>query len=272
MPQSTYDLIECALITGGAGGIGRGLAENLISKGKKVIIVGRTESKLQSAVKEIGAAAYYVLDTSKVDAIPAFVRRILKDHPDLNCLVNNAGVQRPFEIPGSNFTNGDYGFDLAKADQELDTNIRGPMHLAISLLPHFTSLPNGKSGVIMNVSSVLGYLPSSLINPVYNGSKAWVHFFTTNMRTQLAKNQAKVKIVEIVPPTVATDLHRERTNPDDNKKANNQAALELPEFIAQIENGLKDGSDVISAGTGKDLVKMWDQSFGEKYLKGTGGK
>jgi len=269
MSQSTYDLIDTALITGGGGGIGRAIAENFIKAGKKVIIAGRTESKLQSTAKEIGAD-YYVLDTSKVDQIPPFVERVLKDHPELNCLVNNAGVQRPFEIPGSNFSNGDYGFDPAKADQEIDTNIRGPMHLAISLLPHFTSLPSGKTGVVMNVSSVLGFAPTSLVNPVYNGSKAWVHFFTMNMRAQLAKNSAKVKVIEIVPPTVATELHRERTNPDDNKKANNPAALELPEFMADFEEGLKDGSDTIAAGPAKKLVKMWEDSMGQFYREKTG--
>ncbi|KAK5100171.1 hypothetical protein LTR24_000966 [Lithohypha guttulata] len=256
MSQSTYDLTDTALITGGGGGIGRAIAENFIKAGKKVIIAGRTESKLQSTAKEIGAD-YYVLDTSKVDQIPPFVERVLKDHPELNCLVNNAGVQRPFEIPGSNFSNGDYGFDPAKADQEIDTNIRGPMHLAISLLPHFTSLPSG-------------FAPTSLVNPVYNGSKAWVHFFTMNMRAQLAKNSAKVKVVEIVPPTVATELHRERTNPDDNKKANNPAALELPEFMADFEEGLKDGSDTIAAGPAKKLVKMWEDSMGQFYREKTG--
>ncbi|KAK5946221.1 hypothetical protein PMZ80_000362 [Knufia obscura] len=269
MSQSTYDLIDTALITGGAGGIGRALAENLIKAGKKVIIAGRTESKLQATSKEIGAD-YYVLDTSKVDSIPSFVKQVLKDHEDLNCLINNAGVQRPFEIPGSNFSNGDYGFDLAKADQEIDTNIRGPMHLAIALLPHFTSLPSGKQGVIINVSSVLGFAPISLVNPVYNGSKAWLHFFTVNMRTQLAKNQTRVKVIEIVPPTVATDLHRERTNPDDNKKANNQAALELPEFMAEIEEGLRNGEDTISAGSGKQLVKIWQDGMGKFYNEKTG--
>ncbi|KAJ9661407.1 hypothetical protein H2198_001975 [Neophaeococcomyces mojaviensis] len=264
MGQSTYDLIDTALITGGAGGIGRAMAENLIRANKKVIIIGRTESKLQSTAKEIGATAYYVLDTGKTDQIPSFVQQVTRDHPKLNCLINNAGVQRPFEIPTSNFTNGSYAFDLAKADQEIDINIRGPMHLAISLLPHFDSL-SGPS-VIINVSSVLGFAPTSVINPVYNGTKAWVHFFTTNMRTQLAGN-GKLKVVEIVPPTVTTDLHRERTNPDDNKKENNQAALGLPEFMEEVERGLEEGQETISAGTGKKLVQSWEESMGEYYSK-----
>ncbi|KAH0367228.1 hypothetical protein KCU89_g18766, partial [Aureobasidium melanogenum] len=86
-----------ALVTGGAGGIGRAISEYFISQGKKVIIVGRTESKLQSTSKEIGAD-YYVLDTGDIQSIPSFIQKITKEHPDLDCLVNNAGVQRPLNV------------------------------------------------------------------------------------------------------------------------------------------------------------------------------
>lgn len=265
MTQSTYDLMDTVLITGGAGGIGRALAENLIKAGKTVLIAGRTESSLKSTADEIGAAGYYVLDTGKTDQIPSFVKSVIKEHPKLNCIINNAGVQRPLEFPGSNFSNGDYGFDLAKADQEIDINIRGPMYLAVSLLPHFTSL-DGPS-VIVNVSSSLGFCPTSIINPCYNGTKAWLHAFTVNMRTQLAKNATKVKVVEVAPPMVETDLHRERTNPDDNKKSYNSIALELPKFIDEVERGLKQGQDIITAGTGKKVVQLWEDSLGEHYRK-----
>jgi len=106
---------------------------------------------------------------SKTLTISDFIKDILSKYPELDCLINNAGVQRPLQILGP-----DYGIDLNAADQEIDTNIRGPLHLSVGLVPHFNSLPNG--GVIMNVSSVLGYNPFSLLNAVYNGSKAWVIF------------------------------------------------------------------------------------------------
>ncbi|MCJ1224924.1 hypothetical protein MMC12_001571 [Toensbergia leucococca] len=249
---------KCAVVTGGGGGLGRAMSEWLISQGKKVIIVGRTESKLKTAAKEMGAAEYYVLDTGDMAAIPSFVKHVIKDHPEVDCLINNAGVQRPLDIQE---------FDLDKADQEIRINIQGPMHLAIGFLDHFKSKP---SAVIMNVSSLLGYSPVSVINPVYCGTKAWVHFWSMNMRTQL--KDTNVRIVEIVPPTVATDLHRERADPDDNKKGKNSATLSIEEFMDDLIKGWKEDKEVIGAGSSIKLVERWYNDFGVEYEKATGTK
>jgi short-subunit dehydrogenase involved in D-alanine esterification of teichoic acids len=255
---------NCALITGGSGGLGRAMAEILVSMGKSVIIAGRTEASLKKTAAEIGAKGCMVLDVSNVAAIPDFVKDLVAKYPEVDCVINNAGVQRPFQILGP-----DYGFDLSHADQEIDTNIRGPMYLSVSLVPHFNSLPNG--GVIMNVSSVLGYNPFSLINPVYNGTKAWVHFFTMNLRSQLREAGSKIKVVEIVPPTVETALHRERKNPDDNKKSHgNTAALSVSEFMEQILEGWRDNRDTCAAGLGHELVGKWYATYGDAYLKAGG--
>lgn len=259
MPDDLLNF-KCAVITGGGGGIGRALAEWLLKEGKKVIIVGRTESKLATASGEMKQSShsdvpYYVLDTGKVADITGFVERVIQDHPDVDCLINNAGIQRPFNVLQD--------FDLTKADQEIDINIRGPLHLALRLLPHLLKNPSG--AVIVNVGSVLGYNPFSIINPVYNGTKAWVHFWSMNLRTQLAGT--KVRVVEIVPPTVATDLHRERSDPDDNKKEKNPDALTVDEFMSDVAAQWKDGKTTIGAGMSKQIVGQWFGEFGDTYDK-----
>jgi len=253
MAPKTLDF-KCALVTGGGGGLGYAMSEWLISQGKKIIIAGRTKSKLQDAAKKLEHnTAYYVLDTGDVKAIPAFIKKVTSEHPEVDCLINNAGVQRPLDVND---------FDLVKADQEIAINITGPMHLAIGFLPHLKSKP---FGVIMNVSSVLGYVPFSIINPVYNGTKAWMHFWTMNLRTQL--KDSKIKVVEIVPPTVATDLHRERSDPDDNKKDKNPNALSVEEFIEYVSKGWKEDKDTIGAGSGEKLVERWYNEFWPDYEK-----
>lgn len=252
---------KCALITGGAGGIGRALTEYFLSQGKKCIIAGRTESKLQATSRELGNIPYYVLDTSDIYSLEEFVQKITRDHPDLDCLVNNAGVQRPLDVNKMNAE--DF---LSKADTELATNISGPMHLTLHLLPHLKShSAAGSAAVIMNVSSVLGFSPFSIINPVYNGSKAWVHCWTMNLRSQLARDKTDVRVVEIVPPSVGTDLHRERENPDDNKKEKGADALTLEEFMNEVKGGLEGDEEVVTAGMGRGLVEKWYGAFGEGY-------
>lgn len=118
------------------------------------------------------------------------------------------------------------------------------------------------SNVILMHSS---YVPFSIVNPVYNGTKAWVHFWTMNLRTQL--KDSKVKVIEIVPPTVATDLHRERSDPDDNKKEKNQNALSVDEFMEFVAKGWEEDKETIGAGMGVELVERWQGAFGEQYTK-----
>ncbi|KAI9738921.1 MAG: hypothetical protein M1818_005235 [Claussenomyces sp. TS43310] len=264
MAPNTLDF-TCAIVTGGGGGLGRAMAEHLVALGKKVILVGRTEAKLQQAARELGHdTTYYVLDTGKVPDIAPFVARVTAEHPDVDCLINNAGVQRPLDVAA----NGSRAFDLAKADQEVAINITGPMHLCVGLLPHLRSRP---AATLINVSSVLGYIPFSIINPVYNGTKAWLHFWTMNLRSQLRQAGVdNVRVVEIVPPTVATDLHRERSDPDDNKKDKNSNALSVDEFMEFVSRGWRENRETIGAGSGEKIVQRWYDEFGPDYAKAAG--
>ncbi|KAF2836006.1 NAD(P)-binding protein [Patellaria atrata CBS 101060] len=252
---------RCALVTGGAGGIGRAISEYFISQGKKVIIAGRTESKLKETAQAIGAAGYYLIDTGDIANIPSFIRNVISENPDVDCLVNNAGVQKPLS-----YLEDKPEDILQKADQEIDINVRGPLHLSVSILEHFKSQPNG--GVIMNVSSALGIIPFNVVNPVYNATKAWIHFFTMNLRTQL--QESNVRVVEIVPPLVESDLHRERSDPDDNKKAMNPVALSMEEFMNCIIKGLEEDKTIVSAGMGQKVVDRWYREFGTDYAKAVG--
>lgn len=246
---------QCVLITGGGGGIGRAMAEYFISKGKKVLIAGRTEANLAATQRQIHCAGYYVLDTGDLAQIPAFLARLTREHPDLDCLVNNAGVQRPLQV-----LRDDPAAFLARADEEIAINVRGPMHLAVGLLAHLQTKP---AACIINVSSVLGFCPSSIVNPVYNGTKAWVHAWTMALRVQL--QDTAVRVVEIAPPQVATDLHREREDPDDNKKEKSPSSLSVEEFMKEVSEKLERGDETFGAGVGQELVDQWFHAYGERF-------
>ena len=90
-----------------------------------------------------------------------------------------------------------------------------------------------------------------------------------NLRTQLSKDDSSkhIKVVEIAPPTVATNLHRDRSNPDDNKKENNPDALSVEEFMKIVQRGLEKGKETIGAGISEGIVEKWFGAFGETYEK-----
>jgi short-subunit dehydrogenase involved in D-alanine esterification of teichoic acids len=74
-------------------GLGKVFAQSLIKRGKKVYLAGRTESNLVETAKEIGAAGYFVVDVGDISSLPAFVERVTKEAPEVDCLLNNAGIQ-----------------------------------------------------------------------------------------------------------------------------------------------------------------------------------
>ncbi|EHA26127.1 hypothetical protein ASPNIDRAFT_46836 [Aspergillus niger ATCC 1015] len=257
---------SCAIVTGGGGGLGKAISEFLLGEGKKVILAGRTESNLRQTAQEIGATDYFVLDTGKIEQISSFIDTVIAKYPEVDCLINNAGVQRSLHV-----LQDEPADFLLKADQEIDINVRGPMHLALGFLENFKKKPQGAT--IINVSSILAFVPFSVINPVYNGTKAWLHFWSMALRSQLSRGgYKKIKIVEVAPPSVATNLHRDRDDPDDNKKHKNPNVLSVEEFLDFFVSGLKRGDTMIAPGMSKEIVDKWYSEFGPLYENLSGGR
>ncbi|KAH7342834.1 short-chain dehydrogenase [Rhexocercosporidium sp. MPI-PUGE-AT-0058] len=251
-----------ALVTGSGGGIGFAMFKHAISLGKTVIIVGRTEKTLAQAAKELGNnSSYYVLDMGNILAILDFCKKVIKEHPEVDCLINNAAVQRPLDINN---------FDLESADQDIDINIRGPMHLTIG--GFFSATLQEQGCAILNISSLQGYNPVSTITPVYEATKGWIHLWTMKLRTQLGSDERgkDIKVVEVAPP-VATNLYREGEDPDGNKKEKNPNTLELPEFMEFVAKSWESDKDKIRAGMSVGVVDKWYEAFGEDYEKAASG-
>jgi len=191
-----------ALITGGATGIGLALAEALLAEGNDVIICGRRRTRLEAARARHPALHTRVADVSRASGRRALLDWALRRFPRLNVLVNNAGIQRVVD-----FRHGPR--DLALADEELATNLAAPIHLSALLIPH---LRRRREAAIINISSGLGFTPLAAV-PVYSATKAAVHALSLSLRHQL--RQTRVRVFEVAPPIVPTELSGERERPEE---------------------------------------------------------
>ncbi|WP_066776618.1 SDR family oxidoreductase [Sphingomonas sp. CCH5-D11] len=181
------------LITGGGSGIGRALAEALHAKGNKVIVAGRRQAALDGVVAANPGMASVVLDVGDPAAIREVSARLVAEHPDLNVVIQNAGIMVAEDVAAD-----DWALDTAEAT--ITTNLLGPIRLTAALLPHL----KGKDGAtIMTVSSGLAFVPL-VATPTYCATKAAIHSWSQSLRVQLAGSG--VGVIELVPPGVQTEL------------------------------------------------------------------
>ncbi|MCD1117614.1 SDR family oxidoreductase [Chryseobacterium turcicum] len=184
---------KTVLITGGGSGIGFAIAENLIAKGNKVIIVGRTESKLKAAAESLPGVAAIRCDVSNESDVQHLVNRVTTEFPELSVLINNAGlIADPKNVAAT---------DFEKATEEFATNYFSVIRLIGKLLPQ---LKSQQETAIVNVSSLTAYSPHHFI-ATYSDSKAAIRSYTLSLRYTLAKDTA-IKVFELLPPMVNTDL------------------------------------------------------------------
>ena len=189
------------LITGGGSGIGLALTEALVRSGNRVVICGRRRERLKAVQAQMPSVNFRVCDVSKKRSRQALVDWLLSEFRPLNVLINNAGIQRQV-----NFLKGRK--DLREADNEVATNLMAPIHLSAQLISH---LRRKKEAAIVNISSGLAFTPLALV-PVYCATKAAIHSWSLSLRHQL--RNTSVRVFEVAPPMVATDLAGERNRPE----------------------------------------------------------
>src|ERR1700739_1291112 len=143
------------LVTGGATGIGFGMAERFIKNNNTVIVCGRRESALKEAKDKLPALITKQADLSTEAGRQELYNWVAKEHPDTNVLVNNAGVQKWMSATDADF--------YQKAKEEIATNIEAPLHLT-SLFIQLKSL-----NTILNVTSGLSFVPLVKV-PVYSAT------------------------------------------------------------------------------------------------------
>jgi len=200
-------------IPGSTSGIGLALAVALEARGNTVIIGGRRADLLEKIAAEHPGLDTVTIDTADPASITAAAREVLARHPDLNVLITMAGIMRieDWRQPGT---------FLASAESVVTTNVLGPIRLIAAFVEHLRSRPDA---TIMTVSSGLAFTPLR-VTPSYNLSKAAIHMLSESLRLQLAGTT--VKVMELVPPSVQTDLLP--------GQAESEFAMPLDEFVTEV--------------------------------------
>ncbi len=183
------------LVTGGATGIGLSLAAAFIKAGNEVIICGRRENKLKEAEVKLPQIYTRVCDLNLEKERKALYDWVSSNFPDINILVNNAGIQRMID-----FHKGTE--DLSNGEDEIEVNLKAPIHLSACFIP---VLLKQKESAIINISSGLAFVPLAVL-PVYCATKAAIHSFSISLRHQL--RDTSIKVFEIIPPIVDTELDK----------------------------------------------------------------
>jgi uncharacterized oxidoreductase len=211
------------LITGGATGIGLALAEVLLKEGNEIIVCGRRDSKLLEAKSKFPEVHIRKCNLADAEERKALFWWTMENFPGVNVLINNAGIQRQID-----FKKGIE--ELEEGEDEIETNLRAPVHLTALFIPHLVKQPES---AIINVSSGLGFIPIAIL-PVYCATKAAIHSFTWSLRHQL--RETNIKVFELIPPTVDTELDkgaRARRGQTDRGIQPQEVAQKALEFLAK---------------------------------------
>jgi len=183
-----------ALVTGASSGIGRDIAIELGKRGYDLILVARNEEKLKETAKNINTNVKIILkDLSSKENCMQLYEETKNDN--IYILVNDAG----FGVHGK-FVDT----DLDKEIQMIETNITA-VHILMKL--YLKDMVDRDSGHILNVASMGAFGPGPLMSAYY-ASKAYVYRLSEGVKTELKKNNSKVKISVLCPGPVRTNFNK----------------------------------------------------------------
>lgn len=196
-------------------------------------------------------------DITDLKRIPSFVESIGAKHADLDCVFLNSGMQRAV-----NWAEPD-NIDLDAIDLEVLTNYTSYMHLTKALLPLLQKQAPKETALIYTTSG-LALVPIAFC-PNYCATKAALHHMILAMREQLRDANSNVKIVEIFPPAVQTELHDFEMG-DKGK----HVGMPLREFTEEAFAGLrKEGKEgeQIPIQMARNNFNSWEQERQRIFLK-----
>jgi short-subunit dehydrogenase len=192
---------KCVLVTGSSSGIGYEITSNLLDLGAKVIGIARNHDKSDLENKNYTT---YRCDVSIHDKFEILLKKILKKHPQINCLISNAGY-------------GNFGslenYSTLQINKFLATNLTSHLVITKHLLPHFK---RNKMGDIIFIGSEAG-LSGAKNGSLYCAAKFGLRGFSEALSKDVSNNNIRVTIIN--PGMVRTDFFKNLNfKPGDGKE------------------------------------------------------
>lgn len=236
---------KTALITGGSKGLGKAMALALAEEGATVLLVSRDRGKLESVAEEAGSSArVFVADVSREDEVERLRKEIAAEHPRLDILINNAGI---------NVRRNVVDFTLEEWESVLRTNVTAVFLMCRAFVPMMKGTGYGR---ILNMTSIMSHV-SMPQRTAYSTSKAGLLGFTKALALELAPEGITVN--GISPGPFATEMNLPITqNPELNQqfvsripvgrwgKLNEIGKLAL--YLCSEEAGFITGTDILIDG------------------------
>jgi 2-deoxy-D-gluconate 3-dehydrogenase len=194
--STDFDLTgKVAIVTGGNGGIGYGIAQGLARAGAHIVVAARQPAKNAQAVADLQAlgvqAISVITDVQDEASVQAMVETTVATLGRIDILVNNAGI---------NIRKAPQDYTLEEWQSVLNTNLTGVFLCARAVYPHMVTAGGGK---IINIGSMTSIFGSS-VSPAYSATKGGVVQFTKSLAIFWAKDNIQVNA--ILPGWIHTDL------------------------------------------------------------------
>ena len=196
MNPKLFDLSgKVAIVTGGNGGIGLGMARGLAEAGADIAVVGRNEAKSTAAVADLRACGVKAIavttDVTDKAAVAAMVERVASELGRIDILVNNAGI---------NIRKPPHALELEEWDSVIKTNLTSAFLCSKAVHPAMKAAGGGK---IINIGSMMSIFGASFA-PAYAASKGGIVQFTRSCAVAWAADNIQANA--ILPGWIDTDL------------------------------------------------------------------
>lgn len=213
------------VITGASGGIGAAVAHELSRRYASLVLVARRAEALEQVVARCGPKAVgLVADMTVREAVEGVVEETLARFDHLDVWINNVG-QGITRMP-SELTDDDL-------DEMMRVNVKSALYGMQAVLPHFQSVGRGH---VINISSMLGRIPSAPFRAAYSASKHFLNALTENFRAEVQATHPDIEYSLVSPGVVRTAFgaNARHGGPDSRELPNSQGVEEVAVVIADL--------------------------------------